>query len=141
MREKHILQDRVAMVGAVKHDNMRQHLIQGHIFLNTSLTEAFCIAIVEAASCGLKVVSTNVGGIPEVLPDDLIVLCEAKASSLVAGIDRAIQDVRSAGYDPNASHAAIRRMYSWKDVAERTEIVYRKVIHQQPLEPHERLVK
>ena len=48
-------------------------LVQGHIFLNTSLTEAFCIAIVEAASCGLLVVSTKVGGIPEVLPDDMIV--------------------------------------------------------------------
>jgi hypothetical protein len=40
-------------------------LIRGQIFLNTSLTEAFCIAIVEAASCGLLVVSTKVGGLPE----------------------------------------------------------------------------
>jgi hypothetical protein len=40
--------------------------------LNTSLTEAFCIAIVEAASCGLLVVTTNVGGIPEVLPPDMV---------------------------------------------------------------------
>lgn len=29
-----------------------QVLVQGDVFLNTSLTEAFCIAIVEAASCG-----------------------------------------------------------------------------------------
>lgn len=47
-------------------------LVRGHIFLNTSLTEAFCIAIVEAASCGLFVVSTNVGGIKEVLPDHMV---------------------------------------------------------------------
>jgi len=40
--------------------------LQGHIFLNASLTEAFCIAIVEAAACGLLVVSTHVGGVPEV---------------------------------------------------------------------------
>ena len=33
---------------------------QGHIYLNCSLTEAFCIAILEAASCGLLVVSTQV---------------------------------------------------------------------------------
>ena len=31
---------------------VRGVLVQGDIFLNTSLTEAFCIAIVEAASCG-----------------------------------------------------------------------------------------
>ena len=29
-----------------------QVLVQGDIFLNASLTEAFCIAIVEAACCG-----------------------------------------------------------------------------------------
>ncbi len=34
---------------------MRDVLVQGHIFLNTSLTEAFCMAIVEGASCGLQV--------------------------------------------------------------------------------------
>ncbi len=39
---------------------------QGHIFVNASLTEAFCIAIVEAAAAGLVVVSTRVGGVPEV---------------------------------------------------------------------------
>lgn len=40
--------------------------LQGHIFVNASLTEAFCIAIVEAAAAGLLVVSTRVGGVPEV---------------------------------------------------------------------------
>ena len=55
-------------------------LVQGNIFLNTSLTEAFCIAIVEAASCGLQVVSTRVGGIPEVLPPDLIILATPTVS-------------------------------------------------------------
>ena len=52
MRESHVLQDRVTMMGAVDHAHVRDALVQGHIFLNTSLTEAFCIAIVEAASCG-----------------------------------------------------------------------------------------
>ena len=33
---------------------------------DSSLTEAFCIAILEAASCGLLTVSTRVGGVPEV---------------------------------------------------------------------------
>jgi glycosyltransferase involved in cell wall biosynthesis len=36
---------------------VRNVLVRGRIFLNCSLTEAFCIAILEAASCGLLVVS------------------------------------------------------------------------------------
>jgi len=49
-----------------------QVLIQGSIFLNTSLTESFGIAILEAACAGLYVVSTKVGGVPEILPEDMI---------------------------------------------------------------------
>ena len=45
-------------LGSVPSHKVRDVLVRGHIFLNTSLTEAFCIAIVEAASCGLFVVST-----------------------------------------------------------------------------------
>lgn len=40
--------------GSVNHDKMRDFLNSGHIFLNTSLTEAFCMAIVEAAACGYE---------------------------------------------------------------------------------------
>lgn len=83
----------------------------GHIFLNTSLTEAYCMAIVEAASCGLQVVSTSVGGIPEVLPPSLIILTEPNIDSVLSGLQRAIERHRkhrhhnhhSNGYGPKPS--------------------------------------
>lgn len=46
---------RVRLLGALEHKDVCGVLVQGHIFLNTSLTEAFCMAIVEGASCGLQV--------------------------------------------------------------------------------------
>lgn len=70
-------------------------LRSGHIFLNTSLTEAYCMAIVEAASCGLQVVSTRVGGIPEVLPPELIYLTDATVESLYNGLMVAIQSLQN----------------------------------------------
>ncbi|KAM7349335.1 phosphatidylinositol glycan anchor biosynthesis class A [Cochliomyia hominivorax] len=91
IREKANMQDRVTMVGAVDHSKVRDYLVKGHIFVNTSLTEAYCMAIVEAASCGLQVVSTRVGGIPEVLPDSLIILTEPESDSIYEGIMKAIK--------------------------------------------------
>ncbi len=76
MREKHHLQERFKLLGAVKEDEVRQLLHRGNIFLNTSLTEAFGIAIVEAACAGLFVVSTKVGGVPEVLPRDAVLMSD-----------------------------------------------------------------
>lgn len=72
MREKYFLHDRVELIGAVEHHHVRDVLVRGHIFLNCSLTESFCMALLEAASCGLHVVSTKVGGVPEVLPPSMI---------------------------------------------------------------------
>lgn len=70
---------------------MRDVLTQGHIFLNTSLTEAYCMAIVEAASCGLQVVTTRVGGIPEVLPKSLTILTKPTVDSVYDGLMLAIR--------------------------------------------------
>ena len=42
------------------------------LYCYSSLTEAFCIAILEAASCGLLTVSTCVGGVPEVGTTDIL---------------------------------------------------------------------
>jgi phosphatidylinositol glycan class A protein len=47
--------------------------------MNTSLTESFGIAILEAACAGLYVVSTKVGGVPEILPQDLISFADPNA--------------------------------------------------------------
>ena len=84
MREKYNIEHRVEMLGGLHHSQVAKTLCRGHIFLNTSLTEAFCIAILEAASCGLICVSTNVGGIPEVLPPDMIYLAPAKPEPLIS---------------------------------------------------------
>lgn len=91
VREKADMQDRVKILGALKHSEVRDVLTKGHIFLNTSLTEAFCMAIVEAASCGLQVVSTKVGGIPEVLSPELIILTEPTVESVERGLKVAIE--------------------------------------------------
>jgi len=47
--------------------------------MNTSLTESFGIAILEAACAGLYVVSTRVGGVPEILPQDMISFADPEA--------------------------------------------------------------
>ncbi|KAK1302394.1 hypothetical protein QJS10_CPB12g00465 [Acorus calamus] len=126
MREKHSLQDRVDMLGAVPHAQVRSVLISGHIFLNSSLTEAFCIAILEAASCGLLTVSTRVGGVPEVLPDDMVVLAEPVPSDMVKAIRKAIHILPK--IDPHVMHLRMKDLYSWHDVARRTEVVYDRTL-------------
>ena len=120
--ERHHLQGRVELLGAVQHCDVPSVLTRGHIFLNTSLTEAFCIAILEAVSCGLLVVSTRVGGVPEILPRHMLHLTEPQPAALLEALSEAILFARK---KPLANfHQDISRMYSWMRVAQRTTKVY-----------------
>eukprot|EP00794_Sanderia_malayensis_P007115 gene7115-7919_t len=142
IREKFCLQDRVEMLGNLKHSEVRNVLVRGDIFLNTSLTEAFCMAIVEAASCGLQVVSTCVGGIPEVLPPDLISLAEPSVKSLLNVLDDAIKRRLEEDFvDPWSSHERIKSMYTWQNVARRTEQAYKEIFKSKQDELKDRLKK
>jgi len=127
MRERHRLHDRVKMIGAVPAESVRSVLIQGQIFLNTSLTEAFCMAIVEAAACGLYVVSTSVGGIPEVLPDHMIALAPASPDGLIKALNTTIRNLQQKLIDTSNFHTEVASMYSWSDVTARTDSVYQSL--------------
>lgn len=107
IREKTNMQDRVEILGAVEHAQVRQVLVRGHIFVNTSLTEAYCMAIVEAASCGLQVVSTSVGGIPEVLPNSLILLAEPDIEAIYSAILVAIERHRNKALKTSVSNGKV----------------------------------
>uniref|UniRef100_A0A6I8NWY8 Phosphatidylinositol glycan anchor biosynthesis class A n=2 Tax=Ornithorhynchus anatinus TaxID=9258 RepID=A0A6I8NWY8_ORNAN len=98
------------------------------------------MAIVEAASCGLQVVSTRVGGIPEVLPENLIILCEPSVKSLCDGLEKAISQLKSGTLPaPEKIHNRVKTFYTWRNVAERTEKVYDRVAGEVVLSMDKRL--
>lgn len=126
MRDKYNIADKVELLGSLPHDKVPSVLCRGHIFLNPSLTEAFCIAILEAASCGLLCVSTNVGGIPEVLPPGMIYLSPARPKPLIEQLENAIKNVKN--IPCTKMHETVKSIYSWHNVSERTEKVYHYVM-------------
>ncbi|KAK9472799.1 uncharacterized protein V1510DRAFT_393698 [Dipodascopsis tothii] len=128
MREKYQLQERVELLGSVRHEDVRDVMVQGHIYLHPSLTEAFGTVLVEAASCGLLVVTTNVGGIPEVLPSHMTIFSSPAEDSLVAATSHAISRIESGQVDTSTFHEEVTGMYCWQDVARRTEQVYDTVV-------------
>jgi phosphatidylinositol N-acetylglucosaminyltransferase subunit A len=124
MIERNVLQDRIEMLGPIRHEEVRDVMVRGHIYLHPSLTEAFGTVIVEAASCGLYVVCTRVGGIPEVLPQRMTVFAKPEEDDLVAATGKAIAALRANKVRTERFHDEVKTMYSWTNVAQRTERVY-----------------
>nr|CAA97882.1 SPT14 [Saccharomyces cerevisiae] len=128
MIESHRLQKRVQLLGSVPHEKVRDVLCQGDIYLHASLTEAFGTILVEAASCNLLIVTTQVGGIPEVLPNEMTVYAEqTSVSDLVQATNKAINIIRSKALDTSSFHDSVSKMYDWMDVAKRTVEIYTNI--------------
>lgn len=121
------LSNRVKIIGEVQHKHAGDILRKGDVFLNTSLTETFCLAILEASMCGLHVVSTNVGGIHEVLPKKLITFAEPTPEDLALKVVKKIND-----FDKKeivSQYEYLKKNYSWRRVALQTEEIYNEINH------------
>ncbi|KIR57265.1 phosphatidylinositol glycan, class A [Cryptococcus gattii Ru294] len=139
MREKYELQGRIELLGRVNPGDVRDVLTKGQIYLSNSLTEAFGISIIEAASAGLFVVATKVGGVPEILPQDMIEFCRADEDDVIRALTHAIHTIQSLRHSPWSAHIRVRDMYSWSRVASRAEIVYLRAMSRPHREIGERM--
>lgn len=85
------LRDRVRFVGRVDFEDMPAVFQEADVFVLPSLTEGMPRVLLEAMASGCLCVATRVGGVPEVLPEN--VLAEpGDASSLAARI-RSVMDL------------------------------------------------
>ncbi|GFE53451.1 phosphatidylinositol N-acetylglucosaminyltransferase gpi3 subunit isoform X1 [Babesia ovis] len=133
--DKLYLHNRVTLLGTVPNHKVNDVLIQGDIFLNASKSESFCIAILEAVSSGLLCVATNVGGVHEVLPRDMVLLANYSPESVANRIDDAIRLLPS--IDRFQFHERVRSMYSWQKVARQVSNVYDMVLKEESIKPME----
>jgi phosphatidylinositol glycan class A protein len=87
-------------------------------FLKCSLIDAFCVSIVEAAACGLYVMTMDVGGIPEVLPEAARTLCPPSATLVTQALLSAIRQKRTPhGRAAQQIYGLITWRLSWGCVA------------------------
>ena len=122
------LKDRVKLTGFLPHHKVRDIMIKGQIYLNTSLTESFCIAIVEAASVGLYTIATDVGGVGEVLPEYMLRLVHPDKESIIAAIKETILNFDKIKEKMKNNYKALKSIYNWDKVAKKTMLIYNKAL-------------
>lgn len=86
------LSDRVECVGL--RDDLEQLLPRADVFIHTARREAFGLAIAEAMSCGLAVVASSVGGVPELVEDGVsgLLVPPGDEGALTQAIERLLRN-------------------------------------------------
>ena len=88
------IQDKVRFIGQVSHEKIWEYLLSSSIFILPSLSEGLPRALLEAMACGLFVVASKVGGIPEVVRDGWngILVDPGDVQALREAVKRALAD-------------------------------------------------
>ena len=61
------LEDIVTLSGNLDRNGVKEYLASSDIYIQPSITESLCVAIMEAMAMEIPVIASNVGGIPELV--------------------------------------------------------------------------
>ncbi|HEY1489837.1 MAG TPA: N-acetyl-alpha-D-glucosaminyl L-malate synthase BshA [Verrucomicrobiae bacterium] len=121
------LEDRVIVRENVT--DIEDYLQAADVGLFTSETESFCLSILEAMCFACPSVATRVGGIPEVIDDNLAGLLVAfgDANKLARAVESLIQNTKLRANLGQAARARAREEFSANAIVPRYEALYRRV--------------
>ncbi len=115
------LQARVVFLGTRGHTELPGILQSANIFCRPSLSEGLGNAFLEAMACGLPIIGTPVGGIPDFLTDgETGVFCQPRDPESLAKAALRIQ-TEVGLYDKLVvkGEALVREEYGWEGIAKR----------------------
>ena len=121
------LADRVIVREKV--NDVEEYLQVADIGLFTSDTESFCLSILEAMCFGCPSVSTRVGGIPEVVEDNVsgVLVPAGDAGALANALEALIHDRPRRSALGRAAQARARELFSAEVIVPRYEALYRRL--------------
>jgi glycogen synthase len=121
---------RVHFKGYVAQDELGAHYRRADAFVLPSLAESFGMVLLEAMSCGLPVVASRTGGIPETVTDgeNGLLVPAGDPRELAAALRRLVNDRELRLEIGENNVRKVRARYTWAKVAEQYEHTYRHVL-------------
>jgi glycosyltransferase involved in cell wall biosynthesis len=117
----------VDVVGYVAEDDLVDEYRRADIFVYPSIYEGFGLPVLEAMACGVPVVTTTGGALPEVAGDAAL-LVDPLDEVAMANAILSIADDLALRRSLQLKGLARARLFSWSDAASRLIDVYRSAI-------------
>jgi len=126
--KKHNLNEKVRLLGALPREKVFDVLKKSNIFVLTSNWEGFPRSILEAMSCGLPVIASNVGGVQESVSEDCGFIVEkGDVGAVQLSLERLIRNLKLVRVMGQNAQKKLRDNFSLEKMLHRTEEIYKSV--------------
>ena len=122
------LGDTVQFTGRIAYEEFARYYAEATMAVIPSLYEGFGMPAGEAMACGVPVISTTGGALPEVVGDAGILVPPGDAAALRDAIAALLNDPERRMRLGEAGLARVRNSLTWRHAAQKTVEVYREAI-------------
>ena len=122
------LEKRVNFFSNLTQADLRTTYCEAELAIIPSLYEGFGFAAIEAMACGVPLISTSGGALPEVIKDTGIIIPPKNAKEIYNSIDFLLSSPDKAKELSKKALGRANSKFSWKAIAQKLEKVYFKEI-------------
>jgi glycosyltransferase involved in cell wall biosynthesis len=124
-----LLGDAVQFTGRIPNEAFPHYYAQATLAVIPSLYEGFGMPAGEAMACGVPLISTTGGALPEVVGDAGVLVPPGDVAALVQAITTLLDHPQLRRQLGEAGLARVDHSLTWRHAAEKTVAVYREAIH------------
>lgn len=118
----------ITFTGRISHPEFVRQYARASAAVVPSVYEGFGLPVGEAMACGVPVISTTGGALPEVVGDAGILVPPENPDALSRAIADLLDNPELAGRLGQAGYERVHRHFTWKRAAEKTVETYREAI-------------
>jgi len=118
----------VRFTGRISDDEFRRQYARATMAVVPSVYEGFGLPVGEAMACGVPVISTTGGALPEVVGDAGLLVSPADPGALTKAIKSLLDNPERATALGQAGYERVINHFTWEKAAQKTVAAYREVM-------------
>lgn len=126
--KEHNLESKIKLLGNIDYQVMDEYIKASDIIVIPSLMEAISLSALEGMSCGKPIISTNVGGMPQIIKtlENGLLVDPKNEKQLAKAIEQLVNDDDLRTKLGSNSRKFVEKEFSWKSISDETELIYKK---------------
>ena len=125
---KYGVEDAIHFPGRLEELELVEQYARAEVAVVPSLYEGFSFPAVQAMSCGVPLVATTGGALPEVAGDTALLVPPGDAGALASAIGRLLDDARLRDRMGGRGRARVLERFTWRAAAEATVSEYLRIL-------------